>query len=98
MTRKPGKLKSEDTLVYRRSDQPGFNKPTKGLRNGYKIAVLLGLVYPVMRWASRRHVRTLEELGRALLQAATVSSSKRVLECVDIVELARGASIAGDAA
>ena len=75
--------------------RPGFIKPTRGLHNAFLIARVFGMVYPVLKLVAGKYVCTLEELGRAMVQASSDGAPKKVLECVDIVDLARTSLIQG---
>jgi hypothetical protein len=68
--------------------RPGLMRPTKGQKNIKPIMRVAGALYPVMRVLFPRSVSTLEELGRAMLGAATRGYKNRVLEVRDILELA----------
>jgi hypothetical protein len=70
--------------------RPGFIKPTKGLRHAFLAARVAGAFYPVWKVILRKHVCTLEEVGLAMIQAASTGTPRRVLECEDIVRLAHG--------
>lgn len=69
--------------------RPGLMRPTKGQKNIKPIMRVAGALYPVMRVLFPRSVCTLEELGRAMLGAATTEFRTHVLEVRDILELAR---------
>jgi len=49
---------------------------------------IMGPLYPVLRRLAPRHLTTVENLGRAMIEVATVGYSKRVLENPDINALA----------
>ena len=68
--------------------RPGLMRPTEGQKNIKPIMRVAGALYPVMRVLFPRSVCTLEELGRAMLGAATRGHRDRVLEVRDILELA----------
>ena len=67
--------------------RPGFIKPIKGLKKGYKISRALGMLYPVLNLIAGNYVCTLEEVGRSMVHVATKGYEKKVLECVDISTL-----------
>jgi uncharacterized protein YbjT (DUF2867 family) len=69
--------------------RPGLMRPTRGQKNIKPVMRVAGALYPVMRVLFPRSVCTLEELGRAMLGAATRGYRNRVLEVRDILELAR---------
>jgi uncharacterized protein YbjT (DUF2867 family) len=68
--------------------RPGYIKPIKGLRNSYKISKAVAPSYPMLEKLFPSHVVTLEELGKAMINAALKGSEKKILECEDIRELA----------
>lgn len=69
--------------------RPGYIQPTPGLKRTYKAYKVMAPLYPLLRLIARRYVTTMEELGRAMIGAARVGYNKPVLECRDIVQLAR---------
>jgi hypothetical protein len=77
------KLPFKATYMFR----PGFIKPTKGLKNAYKLYKLFTPFYPVLRKLFPKYVVTLEELGLAMIKVTLVGSEKKILECRDIVKL-----------
>ncbi len=73
--------------------RPGYIKPTKGLKNAFTAAKMMGVLYPVLEVLFRKYVCTLEELGLAMINVTEKGYSKKILGCEDIVRLARiGAS------
>lgn len=70
--------------------RPGYIKPIKGLHHAYHGAAVVGLFYPILKTLFRRYVCTLEELGRAMIYAASKGYSRNILECGDIVPLGSG--------
>jgi uncharacterized protein YbjT (DUF2867 family) len=75
------------TAVY--NFRPGFIKPMRGLKKGYRISRMLGTVYPVLRLMFPRFVCTLEDVGLAMIGVAREGYAKQVLENVDIELCAR---------
>ena len=71
------------------SFRPGLMRPTKGQRNVKPLMKVLGSTYPVWKFLSPRNVCTLEELGLAMIQSTGIGCSKKVLENLDIAQLAR---------
>jgi len=69
--------------------RPGFMKPTKGAKNVNKYYWLLGWLYPILRSLSPKYVCTIEEVGLAMVNAATKGFDKQVLEVPDIVRLSK---------
>jgi hypothetical protein len=68
--------------------RPGFMKPTKGLKNTLKGYMFFAWLYPVLRPLFPNFVSTLQEVGLAMINAATHGYEKQVLEVKDIVKLA----------
>jgi uncharacterized protein YbjT (DUF2867 family) len=83
------KLPFKSVFAFR----PGFIKPTKGLKNAFTAAKVMGVLYPVLEVLFRKYVCTLEDIGLAMINVTEKGYSKKILECEDIVRLARtGAS------
>jgi uncharacterized protein YbjT (DUF2867 family) len=74
--------------------RPGFMKTTPGQRNVLKWYPALAWLYPVARKLAPQYVSTMQEVGRAMINAVAFGSSKPVLEVRDIVALARARSVA----
>jgi len=64
--------------------RPGFIKPIKGLKKGYRLSRALGTLYPALKLIAGNYVCTLEEVGRSMVHVAMKGYEKKVLECVDI--------------
>jgi len=75
--------------------RPGFMKATEGQRNILKWYPALAWLYPVARRLAPGWVSTLQEVGRAMINAADFGYSKPVLEVRDIVALARARAVYG---
>jgi hypothetical protein len=58
----------------------------KNLKTAYK---LLAWIYPIGRALAPAHFCTLQEVGRAMINAATKGYSKKILDVADIVDLAK---------
>lgn len=69
--------------------RPGYIQPIKGLKNAYKISKVLAPLYPVWKFLFSKYVITLEETGRAMVNAALKGYTKKVIECSDIRTLAK---------
>ena len=69
--------------------RPGYIKPTKGLKNGYRISRFLGLFYPILNYLAKSYVCTLSDLGQAMIQVTLNGYTTRFVENPDIAELAR---------
>ena len=76
----------KDAYMFR----PGYIQPMKGLKNAYTAYKVLGFLYPVFRGLFPSYVVHLREIGQSMLNACTKGYSKKVLECKDIVDLAKG--------
>lgn len=74
------------------SFRPGFIKPIKGLKNTLSFAKVLGPIYPALSFLFPKYVCTLEDLGRAMIQAVRTASPSRILGNEDIAQLARAKS------
>jgi len=68
--------------------RPGYIQP-KGLKNAYTIYKLLGPLYPLWKILIPRYVCKLEELGLAMIRAASMGYPTQILESKDIAKLAR---------
>ncbi len=77
------KLPSKGAFMFR----PGYIRPTKGLKNAYRMSTVMGTVYPFLRAIAPKHVCTLEELGLAMINVTQSGCEKHVLENVDIRKL-----------
>jgi uncharacterized protein YbjT (DUF2867 family) len=64
--------------------RPGFIKPIRGLKRGFKISRLLGTLYPVWRFIVPRFVCTLEDVGLAMIGVSRQGYAKQILENTDI--------------
>lgn len=68
--------------------RPGFLKPSPGQRNVLRLYKLVGWMYPLGRTLYPAGFCTLQELGRAMINAAAIGYRKQILEVRDIVGLA----------
>ncbi len=68
--------------------RPGFMKATEGQRNLLKWYPAIAWLYPVARRLAPQYVSTMQEVGRAMINAADFGCFKPVLEVRDIVALA----------
>ena len=75
--------------------RPAFMKATEGQRNVLKWYPAIAWLYPVARKLAPQYVSTMQEVGRAMINAADFGSSKPVLEVRDIVALARARAVRG---
>jgi len=70
--------------------RPGFLQPFKGAKNVNKYFVLIGFIYPFLRWISPKYFLTLQELGKAMIYASTKGYEKKILEVSDISKASKG--------
>jgi nucleoside-diphosphate-sugar epimerase len=70
--------------------RPGFMKAVQGQKHLKNIYKFLEWIYPIGKAIYPAGFCTLEEVGRAMVHAATRGYPKKVLEVKDIVELAKG--------
>jgi uncharacterized protein YbjT (DUF2867 family) len=70
--------------------RPGFMKPTKGAKNIKSFFKFINAIYPVLRAISSTYFLTLEEVGKAMINAALRGYPKHVLEVGDIKKLSIG--------
>ena len=69
--------------------RPAFMLPTKGLKNTLSFYKYISWLYPVVHPLFPNSFGTLKDLGLAMINCALFGSDKRVLESLDIAELAR---------
>jgi hypothetical protein len=69
--------------------RPAMMKAVPGQRNLKTLYKMLAWIYPIGRALYPAGFCTLEEVGRAMINAAKQGAPKRVLEVLDIVELSR---------
>ena len=72
--------------------RPGFIKPIKGLKNGYLVSKILGVIYPVLKALFPKYVCTLHDLGLAMIQVTLTGYPQRIIENKDIAQLAKSDS------
>ena len=72
--------------------RPGFIKPIKGLKNGYSVSKILGVIYPVLKALFPKYVCTLRDLGLAMIQVTLTGYPQRTIENTDIAQLASAIS------
>ena len=85
-----GATENELLRLFRRGVmfRPAMMRATPGqgnLKGWYKA---LAWIYPIGRWLAPGSFCTLQEVGQAMINAATIGSPKKVLEVGDIVALA----------
>ena len=69
--------------------RPGYIKPIKGLKNAYSVSVIIGSVYPLLKFLVPKYVCTLEDLGDAMIQSVNSGYNKNFIENTDIALLAQ---------
>jgi len=79
------KLPFKKSFMFR----PGYIQPTKGLKNTKGFYKALAPFYPFWKILFPKHLVTLEQLGKAMINSSLYGYNKRILECVDIAELAK---------
>jgi hypothetical protein len=73
--------------------RPGFMRPTHGQKNAKSYYKFLAWLYPVGRTLYPAGFCTLQEVGRAMINAAAGGYAKPLLEVKDIVKLANAKDI-----
>ena len=69
--------------------RPGIIQPTKGLKNTLSFYKYFGWLLPVIKLVAPKYITTLQELGLAMINAATKGYEKQILEVKDILVLAK---------
>jgi hypothetical protein len=73
--------------------RPGLMKPTKGQKNVNPVLKAAGMLYPLLKVLTPKNVCKLEEVGLAMINSIEIGYKKKILENLDIAQLARsGAS------
>ena len=67
----------------------GFLKPEKEFKNTLGLYKFVGWLYPLVRAVSNKYASTLAEVGRAMINCASIGYEKQVLEVEDIIELSK---------
>jgi uncharacterized protein YbjT (DUF2867 family) len=68
--------------------RPGYIHPIKGMQRTHKFYYSISWLYPVLSRLFSKHTNTLDEIGRAMINAAKQGNGRAVLECEDIRKLA----------
>ena len=68
--------------------RPGFIKPVDGQKNAFKIAVVLGKIYPIFKTLLPNYVCTANDIGLSMINASISGYEKTILENVDIAKFA----------
>ncbi|MEZ5014381.1 MAG: epimerase [Chitinophagales bacterium] len=74
-----------DAYMFR----PGMIEPMKGMKNTYRVLRVLGFLFPVFRVLSPKHYVKLSQLGDAMIAVTVKGYNKKVLDCMDIKEVAK---------
>lgn len=69
--------------------RPGFIKPIKGQERAFKIAKVIGLMYPILKLFLSKYVCTMEDLGRSMIYVSIKGYVKNILENHDISKLGK---------
>ncbi|MGR3856877.1 NAD-dependent epimerase/dehydratase family protein [Chryseobacterium indologenes] len=87
------KGKTENDLMKLSLDaynfRPAFMKPTAGAKNVKGFYKFINAIYPFLRLFSTTYFLTLEEVGKAMINASLGGFSKRILEVKDISQLSQ---------
>jgi hypothetical protein len=70
--------------------RPGFMKATSGQKNLKSFYKYIDWTYPIGRALYPSGFCTLQEVGKAMINAATQGAPKQILEVKDIVQLSKG--------
>lgn len=79
------KLPFKQVFAFR----PGFIKPTKGLKNAHSFYRYVNWLFPIGRVLYPNGFCTLEELGKAMINAARHGYTHRIIEGKDIISLSK---------
>ncbi|MCL6459131.1 MAG: epimerase [Gorillibacterium sp.] len=69
--------------------RPGYIHPTKGLRNTHRYYVAFSWLYPALRRFMPKHVITLSELGKAMINVVNKDYDTSILESKDMAKVAQ---------
>lgn len=69
--------------------RPGFIKPMPGQKNVNKFYKYVNWMFPILRALSSGAASTVQELGKAMINAATIGYEEPILEVKDIVEFSK---------
>ena len=69
--------------------RPGYIQPIKGLKYTLPMYRYISFLYPLLKSFMGKYVVTLEELALAMINSNLSGYEKKILECSDIVNLAR---------
>ncbi len=88
-----GKTENELAKIFKRTYnfRPGIMIPIQGMKNTLSFYNYLGWLIPIIRLFAPQSICKLEEVGLAMINAATKGYEKQILEVTDIVTLAKKA-------
>ncbi|NHN29079.1 NAD-dependent epimerase/dehydratase family protein [Paenibacillus agricola] len=69
--------------------RPGYIHPIKGLKNMHRYYAAFTWLYPVLRRLLPKHVITLSELGKAMIDLVNHEYESNILESKDMVKIAQ---------
>ena len=72
--------------------RPAIINPLKGAKNTLSVYKYLGWLLPIFKIIMPNYISDLDELGNAMINAATMGYEKQILEVKDIAILAKEAS------
>lgn len=86
-----GKTENDLMKIFKRAYgfRPGLLVPIKGMKNTLGFYKYLGWMIPIIRAMSPKFVCNLEDVGHAMINAATKGYEKNILEVPDIIALAK---------
>ncbi len=73
--------------------RPGLIKPTKGLKNTLSLYKWMGWLLPVISIIAPGNMVTLQQIGDAMINAATKGYQKKILEVKDIIALSKSPTL-----
>lgn len=86
-----GKTENDLTRLFNHAYnfRPGALEPIEGMKNTLKMYKYLGWLIPLFRLVAPRAICKLEDLGKALINAALRGYNKQIIEVRDIMVLAK---------
>ena len=79
------KLQFKNVFAFR----PAFMKAVKGQKNLQKFYKYLQIPYPVLHSLFLQNFGTLSDVGLAMINCALAGAEKKMLEAIDIAEMAK---------
>ncbi len=77
------KLGFKSTYMFR----PGYIHPIKGLKNAHKFYKFLVPIYPILKIFFDKHMCTLEELGKSMINVTLNKTDYKILNNIEIKKL-----------